>query len=821
MYFLSQIKKQFIHALCTFELPSGAEGTVDTSAAANDNQENFTQNEISNMSSSEILEELKERLDIVKAGEGIVWTKADVLMRFCMKVKNNEVHGYTTADADYKRLVEMVQLAVIEYRGLAGEAAQIDESIRVELARIGAHIDREITNPEENTVLSEDERKEQEELWKLEIQRDSYAGILREMMNEYTEERRNNFSPQIQILIKNIEEGLEVDVSEESNEKIWNELSMLWWYIEFEWYKGGIRWIFARIPEDRIPDELKEEINIYLWQSFSIENIDDNRISEISTANETGKELLEKLYERIKLTEEEEEKYKELSEKFNNELDSIKEKLSEYTDKEDNTLSMQTTLWLYDRISDRIWKGITNFHRLQILEDNYLEANESFSNLDELSTLTDIALRDEWIVWEDWEKLGDVREKSSNEAYEKALEDDSVETALKDWEGNTPKFEELRMNDIVILREAGVNLAEIFLVDTGWQSISGNIETWKNYIINFGTNTHLSWKMNFAFIAMDTQKISVDGKELSFDSNSFKYEWELYNMREGSLIEVHANFEDNDTPAQVTRHEWIREQMNNLGVADTHQEIIQTALMSSNPQWALDMSTLPWWLAGWLIAMVLNFWDGRNFKYDAERGIFVDQEDELLTAEGALNGSRGVYYDSGQRVDVNSSFEDLPPGVGNLVNTIYQAESRGDPNIIYGWCPIQPPKPITQMTVREVRNFQDQMVRAWSASSAVGACQIIRGTMDGAIRAWALDPNQKFDVTAQNKFTIWKMEQRGLNRFMSGDMSDTDFMKSLSQEWASLPKDMWWASYYAWDWLNHALVSPQTMMSHLKEIWQW
>jgi hypothetical protein len=32
--------------------------------------------------------------------------------------------------------------------------------------------------------------------------------------------------------------------------------------------------------------------------------------------------------------------------------------------------------------------------------------------------------------------------------------------------------------------------------------------------------------------------------------------------------------------------------------------------------------------------------------------------------------------------------------------------------------------------------------------------------MDGAIRAGVLDPNQKFDVAAQNKFTLWKMEQR-------------------------------------------------------------
>jgi hypothetical protein len=54
-----------------------------------------------------------------------------------MKVQNNEVHGYTTADTDYMRLVEMVQLAVVEHRGLVDEAGEISEKIRVELARIG------------------------------------------------------------------------------------------------------------------------------------------------------------------------------------------------------------------------------------------------------------------------------------------------------------------------------------------------------------------------------------------------------------------------------------------------------------------------------------------------------------------------------------------------------------------------------------------------------------------------------------------------------------------------------------------------------------
>lgn len=116
------------------------------------------------------------------------------------------------------------------------------------------------------------------------------------------------------------------------------------------------------------------------------------------------------------------------------------------------------------------------------------------------------------------------------------------------------------------------------------------------------------------------------------------------------------------------------------------------------------------------------------------------------------------------------------------------------------------------MTVAEVRRFQDQMVAAGSASSAVGGCQVIRSTLDGAIASGLLSSNELFNQEAQKRFTIGKMEERGLSRFQSGAIDEMAFMRNLSQEWASLPKDMSGASYYAGDGLNHALVSPEVLL---------
>ncbi len=166
--------------------------------------------------------------------------------------------------------------------------------------------------------------------------------------------------------------------------------------------------------------------------------------------------------------------------------------------------------------------------------------------------------------------------------------------------------------------------------------------------------------------------------------------------------------------------------------------------------------------------------------------------------------------------------ENLTPWVDGLVDMIYKAEANGDPDMIYGGSPIQPPKPLTEMTVKEVRSFQDAMVRAGSRSSAVWACQVIRTTMDGAIRSGLLDPNEKFGVEAQKRFTIGKMTERGLERFKSGQINEMTFMKNLSMEWASFPKDMSGVSYYAWDGLNKALVSPQAVLAQLRTIrWEW
>ena len=85
-----------------------------------------------------------------------------------------------------------------------------------------------------------------------------------------------------------------------------------------------------------------------------------------------------------------------------------------------------------------------------------------------------------------------------------------------------------------------------------------------------------------------------------------------------------------------------------------------------------------------------------------------------------------------------------------VFDKIMKGEST-DFNDISNTSKIKPPKPITEMTVAEVRKWQDESVAAGSKSSSVGRYQIIRDTMDHLIAKGAIDEDDIFNEETQNK----------------------------------------------------------------------
>ncbi|TDR28824.1 hypothetical protein [Aquamicrobium defluvii] len=94
------------------------------------------------------------------------------------------------------------------------------------------------------------------------------------------------------------------------------------------------------------------------------------------------------------------------------------------------------------------------------------------------------------------------------------------------------------------------------------------------------------------------------------------------------------------------------------------------------------------------------------------------------------------------------------------------------------------------MTLDEVDALQSKMLRypdnSWN-SSAVGRYQIVRTTLRDLRKELGLTGKERFDEKTQDRLAMALLERRGLSKWRAGTMSDTQFLNSLAQEWASLP----------------------------------
>jgi len=172
MYFLSHIKNQYFNIFENNFQPSHvSEAPVWGSSSEQELAANavWLEKNYDNLSSSELLEELKERLDSLKAAESIVGPEAQVLIRFCNKVNNGEIKGLWKEDADFKRLSKIALRKVEEYQGLAKEWHDIQWDIQLELQRLGWEVQEEIKQEKSEAVevnnISELSPEEERQLW--------------------------------------------------------------------------------------------------------------------------------------------------------------------------------------------------------------------------------------------------------------------------------------------------------------------------------------------------------------------------------------------------------------------------------------------------------------------------------------------------------------------------------------------------------------------------------------------------------------------------------------------------------------------------------
>lgn len=155
----------------------------------------------------------------------------------------------------------------------------------------------------------------------------------------------------------------------------------------------------------------------------------------------------------------------------------------------------------------------------------------------------------------------------------------------------------------------------------------------------------------------------------------------------------------------------------------------------------------------------------------------------------------------------------LPTGVKGLLEQISRGEGTSDEaarkkglasgydvSLGYGAYGGGPKKPLSEMTLAEVKEYQKAMLADPSnklKSSAVGKYQIISGTLKELQAELGLKETDKFDAATQDKMAQALLKRRGLDKYTSGQISAEKFQLGLAQEWASIADPRTGQGYYA------------------------
>lgn len=165
----------------------------------------------------------------------------------------------------------------------------------------------------------------------------------------------------------------------------------------------------------------------------------------------------------------------------------------------------------------------------------------------------------------------------------------------------------------------------------------------------------------------------------------------------------------------------------------------------------------------------------------------------------------------------------ISPALKILLDTIRKHEAPKGYGQIYGGAKGVPKDTdVSKLTLAGVLSLQQRMLAAGSASSACGGYQFIRKTLIATIAQMGLKGTELWDADLQDLMAIHLMENRGLSKYMAGQISLETFCNNLAREWASLPVVTRikgqkrivepGETYYAGDGLNRAHHNPAAIM---------
>lgn len=142
----------------------------------------------------------------------------------------------------------------------------------------------------------------------------------------------------------------------------------------------------------------------------------------------------------------------------------------------------------------------------------------------------------------------------------------------------------------------------------------------------------------------------------------------------------------------------------------------------------------------------------------------------------------GIHPDDFKLFDLNGRllFVDDRP-ILSLIGTF---EGPDGYDTIYNGSRVRPEKPITQMTIEEVQDWQKRSVRAGAKSSAAGVYQFIQDSLRETAKKAGIPRSALFDRFTQDRMARSALRNCGFYRH---DVADSVIGDCLAGTWAALP----------------------------------
>ncbi|MCC5960816.1 MAG: hypothetical protein JJU08_15895 [Rhodobacteraceae bacterium] len=168
--------------------------------------------------------------------------------------------------------------------------------------------------------------------------------------------------------------------------------------------------------------------------------------------------------------------------------------------------------------------------------------------------------------------------------------------------------------------------------------------------------------------------------------------------------------------------------------------------------------------------------------------------------------------------ETTTSFAANDVGFLNLMGNL---EAPRGFDTVSDFAPVLPERPLTEMTMAEVLDYQRQIRAQGTISSAVGRYQFIYLTLRDLVERHGISETLVFDAEVQTYLARFLMHNCG---FYERDTPVLQLGNCLANVWAALPLvsgPSRGASAYAADGINKAFVAPDRVIDVLARRFEW